>query len=155
MKRVLPLAAGGTGRRWRPTLLAAAILMLNACGTGGPAYDPPGSDVAATVVMTSGLSFSPDTATVRVGDLVEWRNRSLFTHTVTADPAKAADPAHVVLPSGATAFDSGPVQAGQIFRRNFTVPGTYNYVCLPHEGMGMRGTIVVAFHSGSFPLGDG
>lgn len=143
MTRVLLLAAVTTRRHWRLPVIAAGLLLLGACGTGGPAYAPPGADVAATVKMTTALSFSPDRVTVRVGDIVEWRNRSLFTHTVTADPAKAADPAHVALPPGATAFESGPVPAGQIFRHRFTVPGTYKYVCLPHEGFGMRGTIVV------------
>lgn len=144
MKRLSPLGTAGAAPRWRPVLFAAVILPLGACGAGGPAYAPPGADVAATVAMTTGLSFAPDSVTVRVGDIVEWRNRSPFAHTVTADPAKAADPAHVALPAGAIAFDSGPVPAGQIFRRAFTVPGTYGYVCKPHEGMGMRGTVVVA-----------
>lgn len=119
-----------------------APVLLASCGLGGPAYGPPG-DAAAVITMTNFLDFAPDAVTIHAGETIEWRNRSLFTHTVTADPARAADPANVALPPQATAFDSGEVAAGQIYRRTFTVPGTYRYVCRPHEGQGMTGTIVV------------
>jgi plastocyanin len=93
--------------------------------------------------MTTFLAFAPDAVTILDGETIEWRNRSLFTHTVTADPALAADPADVELPPDAASFDSGEVAAGQTYRRTCTVPGTYRYVCRPHEGQGMMGTIVV------------
>jgi plastocyanin len=64
-------------------------------------------------------------------------------HTVTGDPSLAAVPANVQLPAGAQAFDSGAVQPGSTYTLTFTVPGTYRYVCLPHEGAGMLGTVIV------------
>jgi plastocyanin len=94
----------------------AVLLAVSACGVGGPAYGPPSAEVAATVEMSSRLAFEPAEITVRVGDTVEWRNMTLFTHTVTGDPNLAEDPAHVALPDGATAFDSGSVPAGEVFR---------------------------------------
>jgi plastocyanin len=47
------------------------------------------------------------------------------------------------LPAGAVAFDSGKIQPGGSFTHQFTVPGTYKYVCLPHEDAGMTAQIVV------------
>ncbi|MEE9205920.1 MAG: plastocyanin/azurin family copper-binding protein [Acidimicrobiia bacterium] len=118
-------------------------LALAGCGLGGQAYQPVSADVAATVEMTNGLSFSPVKLTVEVGDVIEWRNRSLFTHTVTADPKLAKDATHVELPKGARPFDSGDVPPGEIFRLALEVPGRYRYFCIPHEGKGMLGEIDV------------
>ena len=80
---------------------------------------------------------------MRPGQTVEWRNTSFFTHTATCDPAKAEDPRHVELPAGARTFDSGRIPPGEIWRHSFAAPGTYRYVCLPHEEDGMLGTVVV------------
>jgi plastocyanin len=65
------------------------------------------------------------------------------THTVTADPTKAIRPADVTLPAGVQPWDSGNVDAGQSYSYIFSTPGTYRYVCIPHEMLGMIGTITV------------
>lgn len=124
---------------------ALAMLMLGlpalaGCGSGGPAYSSPAAGIAATVDMTPGFGFSPADLTVEIGDTVEWRNRTLFTHTVTADPARNAG-AH--LPADAEPFHSGDIPPGGIFRYSFAAPGLYRYVCLPHDGFGMTGTVTV------------
>ncbi len=124
-------------------LFLASTLALAACGTGGPAYTRGPETADAIVEMTSDLAFAPATVTVRAGQVVEWRNVSLFTHTATFDPTLADDPAHVEQPDGVEPFHSGDVPPGEIARRRFDMPGTYRYVCLPHEGFGMRGTVVV------------
>ena len=95
------------------------------------------------VEMTGNLRFQPESVTVSAGDTVEWRNTSGVAHTVTADPQKAADPSHVHLPEGAQTFDSGIMQPGGTFQHTFTVPGRYQYVCLPHEAAGMIGEVIV------------
>ncbi len=122
---------------------ALLAVLLAACGTSGPAYEELGPDVAAAVDMTLALTFEPAEITVRVGDKVEWRNQTLLTHTVSADPRIGADPANVILPEGVEPFNSAAITAGQVFRYTFTVPGTYRYVCLPHEAQEMFGTVVV------------
>ena len=116
---------------------------LAACGVSGPAYEAPGSDVATTVYMTPALTFEPTEITIRVGDKVEWRNRTLLTHTVTVDARITADASNMELPEGARPFNSAAIPAGQVFRHTFTVPGTYRYLCLPHAGQKMFGTVVV------------
>ncbi len=122
---------------------ALLAVLLAACGTSGPAYEAPGPGVAATVDLTPALTFEPAGITVRVGDKVEWRNRTLLTHTVTADPRIVADATNVELPEGARPFNSAAIPAGQVFRYTFTVAGTYRYLCLPHAGQKMFGTVVV------------
>src|SRR5260221_2831039 len=118
-------------------LLTASLLSLGACGRGGPAYGP-GSDAAAVVDMTNGLAFQPDAVRIKAGETVEWRNRSLFTHTVTDDPARAKDAGDAQLPEGAQSF-SAQVGSGAIYRHNLTVPGTDRYFSMPHERWGLHG----------------
>ena len=124
--------------------LASAMIVaasaLAGCTETGPAYGPPTANARASIIM-SGLHFHPETTYVKVGDIVEWRNQSSFTHSVNADPARF--PQDVAIPAGAAAFDSGRIPAGAIYSHAFTVPGTYKYVCLPHVDFGMTGTVVV------------
>ena len=119
-------------------IVAAAALA--ACSQTGPAFEPPAANVRAAIIM-SGLQFHPETTYVKVGDTVEWRNQSSFTHSVNADPARF--PEDVSIPAGAAPFDSGRIPSGAIYSHTFTVPGTYKYVCLPHVDFGMAGTVIV------------
>ena len=90
----------------RVLVASAACAALSACAHDGPANDP--APAGVTVVdMTSGLKYVPATITIKAGQSVEWRNKAFMTHTVTDDPAKVKDAAHVALPAGAAAFDSG------------------------------------------------
>ena len=139
--------------------LIAAIAMagaLAACGGDDetdagrqPAAEPTpaaGSNDASgapVVDMTDGLKFEPAEITVSVGDRVQWRNVGNIAHTVTTDPSKVADPEGVSVPSGVRPWDSGLLGGDETFSRTFDKPGTYRYVCIPHEGARMVGIIVV------------
>lgn len=129
--------SGGRGWIWMAALLAAGCFSSEPAGPGG-------GRVAATVEMTDQLRFSPASVTIHVGEAVRWRNASNgVTHTATADPAKAQDPADVGLPAGAAAFDSGALTPGTEYEHTFAVAGTYRYFCRPHETLGMLGTVTV------------
>jgi plastocyanin len=107
----------------------------------------PASAAAATVTtitLTDEFRFKPASLTIPVGTTVRWTNASGDTHTVSTDPRSASDPKNVSTPAGAAPFNSGEIRPGGTFEHRFTVPGTYRYVCEPHEEMGMKGTIVVA-----------
>lgn len=134
----MPILPPALGRPWRMAPLL--LLPLTACGTGGPAYGPAGPD--PIVEMTSDLAFRPKVVEVSVGQTVEWRNTSLFSHTLTTDPARLAEPGEVGSPAAAAVFHK-EVAPGEIYRHRFTAPGAYAYVCVPHEGLGMRGTVIV------------
>lgn len=123
--------------------IAGSALAVSGCGITGPAHNqPPPPQVDATVTMDMS-SFNPASIRIRSGQTVQWRNTSLVTHTVTADPSLAANPANVILPNGAQRFHSGEIPAGQVWSRTFTTRGTYRYVCLPHEQQGMMGSVIV------------
>ncbi len=126
-------------RFWLGVALAGAVA---GCAHDGPAFNTPPSDVKVVEMHTT-LRFSPETLTISRGQTVQWSNKAIMTHTVAFDPSKVKDPADVSLPAGVTPFTSGEVMSGQTWTHKFTVPGTYHYVCQPHEGLGMKGTIIV------------
>ena len=121
-------------RAWMLALLIA-ILGVNVA----EAY----TDTAAVVDLNDSLKFTPAEITVKVGDTVEWRNIGRFPHTVTADPMRVGVKSNVELPQDVEPFDSGWLQGTATFRYTFTRPGVYRYVCLPHEGANMLGTVIV------------
>jgi plastocyanin len=142
-------------------LFFIAALSLAACGDDGDSsgtggfngnnnnntngvVDAATATAAAEVSMTGNISFSPKTVTINAGEVVKWTNTSGSTqHTVTADTSLTANDDAISLPEGAPAFHSGPINPGQSFAYRFTIPGTYNYTCLPHEDDGMNGTVIV------------
>lgn len=87
--------------------------------------------------------FKPMKATIKVGQAVEWVNNAQTLHSVTTDPDSAQKAGDVSSPPGAKPFDSGFMKPGMTFDYTFTVPGTYKYLCLPHEKDGMVGYVIV------------
>lgn len=129
------LAAGG----------AVAIAGLAGCTAGGSSGD---YDVGMTAV-----AFDPLEVTVAVGDEVVWRNTSSRGHTVTAYEARIPESATYFASGG---FDSqqaaygawterlgGLIDGGERYAHTFETPGTHHYYCIPHEGAGMVGRVVV------------
>jgi len=97
----------------------------------------------AVVTLTDMLTFDPYDVVIRAGQTVEWKNGSVLVHTVTADPGLAANKKDIALPEGAKPFNSGNMEPGGVFSHKFTVPGTYKYFCIPHEGASMVGVVTV------------
>jgi plastocyanin len=98
-------------------------------------------------------SFQPEGVEVSVGETVVWGNSGSRGHTVTAFgdqlPEGAAYFASGGFESEAAARDAwrsggdGNVAPGETFSHTFEVPGSYAYVCIPHEPQGMVGTVTV------------
>jgi len=100
---------------------------------------------AAVVKMTDKPPmYEPLKVSIKVGQTVEWVNNAETLHSVTTDPDSAQKPTDVSSPPGAQPFDSGFMKPGMTFDYTFTVPGTYKYLCLPHEKDGMIGYVVVS-----------
>jgi len=79
-------------------------------------------------VTVQNFSFSPQSLTITVGDIVKWTNNS-GTHNVRAND---------------DSFFSGPAApAPWEFTHTFNAVGDFPYYCEPHQGMGMTGTIIV------------
>jgi plastocyanin len=103
-----------------------------------------GATVEVAMKQSPKMLFVPGIANIKSGDTLHWTNTYSTTHTVTFDPAKGATPASVVLPAGVAPFDSGNIEEDGSFSHTFTVKGTYKYVCIYHEAMGMVGTVIVS-----------
>ncbi|HLG50911.1 MAG: cupredoxin domain-containing protein [Chloroflexi bacterium] len=164
MSRVLS-SEPGLGRLTRRGFLAsltvAGVGILAACSSGGGqssggASSTPAQNLASgenssqapasgnvVVKMTDQNKFDPDTVTISKGQTVTWQNVSSSGHTATFDPSKVANKADVSLPEGVQPFDSGNIDPGQSWSHTFTEAGTYKYTCIPHEALGMHGTVIV------------
>lgn len=86
--------------------------------------------------------FEPHVLRLEPGDTVRWKLES-GAHTTTAyHPANGDRPRRI--PEGAEPWNSDFLtEDGATFERTFTVEGVYDYFCIPHEGYGMIGTLVV------------
>ncbi len=122
------------------TLLALGTAATVFSGCAGHAAD---ASPVAIVRMTATDQFVPSKLTIHQGERVRWINASQTVHTATDDPTRAAYAGDATLPKGASAFSSGYVRSGRSYSHVFTVPGVYRYFCIPHETVGMVGTITV------------
>lgn len=128
--------------RWRAALgvalamVAAATMLIPAIASAAP--------VAVVRMTDKPPMFKPLKVSIKVGQTVEWVNNAQTLHSVTTDPDSAQKPGDVSNPPGATPFDSGFMQPGGTFDYTFKVPGTYKYLCLPHEKDGMIGYVTVS-----------
>ncbi|HLZ10163.1 MAG TPA: plastocyanin/azurin family copper-binding protein [Chloroflexota bacterium] len=138
-----------TERRLTRRGFVAGMLLVSATAAiacGGSTAAPAGGAAPAgptAVKMTDANKFDPAAITISKGATVTWTNGSTMVHSVTDDPAKAAVKADAQLPDGATAWDSGLLQPNATYSHTFDVAGTYKYFCVPHEALGMLGTITV------------
>jgi plastocyanin len=120
--------------------------LLTAAGVAtavGSAAQAQAKTVEVEMKQGAKMIFDPQIVTINAGDTISWSNPSFVTHTVTFDPGKAQTASDVVLPAGVAPFDSGSLEQDQTFTHQFTVKGTYKYVCKFHEAMGMVGTVIV------------
>ncbi len=92
------------------------------------------------VVIASGMSFTPSTVNIDVGDSITFQNTSGF-HNVAADGGsfRCADGCD-------DTGGNGNPASGWSFTRSFTQAGTIGFHCEVHGSVsgGMRGTIVVS-----------
>jgi plastocyanin len=117
-------------RRKLPVAILAVLGMLTALASAGSAG-------AETVeVTTSGLTFAPDAVTIDVGDSVHFTG--LFFHNVAE-----SDCPNTVSSVWNGGFRSGGTSAVLEWTYVFDEPGTYCYICEPHIGDLMVGTVTV------------
>ena len=131
-----------------PTKSSASLAAPASGGGSAPPTATSGSTSAAassgaTVTLSDDNKFTPATLTVAAGTTVTFLNSSTMIHSVTDDPSKAVNKANAQLPSGVQPWDSGLLQPSQKWTHTFAVAGTYKYFCVPHETLGMLGTITV------------
>lgn len=71
--------------------------------------------------------YKPETIVVKVGDIVEWKNKDIYRHTVTSIKGKT--------------LDSGDIAPGKSWRYHAVKRGTFNYYCTLHPNM--KGKLIV------------
>jgi plastocyanin len=136
----------------RPLLTAAAACLAAiplALGAATPA-PPPTTHEVRMVQDGQSYRFQPATLTIHRGDRVRFTSVSGGPHNVSFDPAKVPDAAEAALSAGMPEQIQalwGPLitEANGTYTISFAgVPaGSYEYFCMPHMAMGMRGTITV------------
>ena len=89
-----------------------------------------GSPATVIVDTTDQDVFSPQTVTITVGQVVEWKNTGSQAHTVT-------------FPKDGAISDT-LLSSGQTFEVRFTQTGSFYYECAFHLSLGMTGTVNVA-----------
>ena len=117
--------------------MKGTILVTGADGAPPPPEAPPLPPPPVAVsrdVSIFDFGYNPASKTVPVGTTVKWVNNGVAPHTVT---------------DRALRFDSGLLGRGDVYRKTFTTPGTYEYFCSLHPNMVAR--IVVPDASGSAP----
>ena len=108
--------------------------------------DEQSSGVTVAVGPEKRLRFEPEDVEVTVGETVDWAFESPG-HNVTSMPGASPKCEN---PEGAEPFASyegdqhfAVNEVGTTFSHTFEVPGEYVYVCTPHAGQGMVGTVTV------------
>lgn len=105
-------------------------------------------------------SFDPERLVVDPGETVTWWNTSSADHTVTAYDGRIPEEADYFASGGYASaraawnsdYGGGILGPDDRFEHQFSVPGHYQYYCIPHEQWyAMVGTIVVRTPSGSVP----
>jgi len=110
-------------------ILTALLMMVAAYGTPiNASAEPHDSTVKIVTIKMQHYHFEPDKITIDAGTTVVWINTGKHTHTITDDHA---------------AWDSGNLKPGEKFSHRFNEKGTFKYICVPHEEIGMIGTIIV------------
>ena len=138
---------------------AVAVSVAGCSGSGGTGTSENEYDIG---MSTS--AFRPAEFAVAPGTTVVWRNTSGTAHTVTAYDDQIPDSADFFasgdFDSTEAASDAwlqnsgGSIDGGETYEHTFSVPGTYEYFCVPHEGAGMVGTIEVTENATRTPKDD-
>ncbi|MCB1462285.1 MAG: hypothetical protein KDJ90_07610 [Nitratireductor sp.] len=89
------------------------------------------------------VGFDPIGLLVKPGETVRWVNADKGnSHTTTAYHPDYFERVQRI-PGSASPWDSELLLPGETFEWEFSVPGVYDYYCIPHEHAGMVGRIVV------------
>ncbi|WP_027209688.1 cupredoxin domain-containing protein [Burkholderia sp. WSM2232] len=112
--------APGNGALPRATLAGAILALMFAIASADAAPK-------SYVVTIENMQFNPPTLTVKRGERVQWINKDLFPHTVTA--------------GGTHGFDSRSIAASASWSYAPAKAGSYPYGCIFHPTM--HGTLTV------------
>ena len=87
----------------------------------------PAARAATVEVEAFNYGFFPETVNINVGDTVIWTGLAFGAHNVAGNGFRSGDPGVV-----------------DTYSHTFNSPGSFAYVCEPHEGLGMAGVVNVS-----------
>ena len=119
-------SAWNRARRARLFSVAIFVALATSAAASAPVAAAAPADDAMTVSIVE-FAFVPDPVVVNVGDTVTWSNDGVIAHTTTADDGS---------------WDSGTMNAGDLFSVTFSTPGDFTYTCSIHPTL-MTGTVSV------------
>lgn len=123
-----------TGLAQGTAVIRAALTADGTTGTDSATLTVTTTAAGRLVVATPGVSFSPSSATISVGDTVAWEFSGAVHNVTFNGPA----------PPGGNIPDQNP---GAVVERVFPTAGTFAYECTRHNGM--TGEIIVQASSGT------
>ena len=134
----------------RRTLLRVGGLSLAGLPFVAAAADPIEIRMLGTA-NGSEVWFDPFGIRVTPGTTLRWRNDDLGNaHTTTAfHPQNGNHPLRI--PTDAIPWNSDYLLPDETFAVRLTIPGVYDYFCIPHEMAGMVGRIVVVAAGAASP----
>jgi plastocyanin len=107
--------------RWLPVALIAAVALLGAAAAAAKAPKP-------TVVTVNDFYFGPSSVTIRKGGAVKWIWSS--SNTYPHDVHLKKGPKGLKNKSSYSTRTTAVTEAE--FKRTFTTPGTYKFICTIH-----------------------
>jgi plastocyanin/uncharacterized membrane protein len=121
-------------RKGLSILICGLIATALAADIGLSAQSDKAAGATTHTVVIRQMRFNPPQLTVQPGDVVEWKNEDIFSHSATADDGS---------------FDSGLIAPGRSWQTTIRGAGTIGFHCRPHPNM--TGSLVVS--SGAAPPG--
>jgi plastocyanin len=124
-------------------MLLGALLAAPVAAQGARADDDRGPQTLEVRMVDKGPTrfvFEPAEVTVRLGDRVVWVQTGVMPHNVEFAEAPEAGNLEAI-PSSPYLTTRG--QTFELVIDGRFAPGVYTYICTPHVGMGMKGTIEV------------
>lgn len=104
-------------------------------------YTEPQPSAEVGMVSEDGQHYTPHLVWIEEGGTVTWHNES-GAHTATAYSEANDRPSRI--PDEEYSWDSGTLtEEGATYEKTFDEAGVYDYLCTPHEGVGMVGTVLV------------
>lgn len=128
----------GMGLMVLGVLLAAPVAAQGALA--GDVRGPQTLEVRMVDKGPTQFVFEPADITVRLGDRVVWVQTGVMPHNVEFAEAPEAGSLEAI-PSSPFLTTRG--QTFELVIDGRFAPGVYTYICTPHVGMGMKGTIEV------------
>ncbi len=116
------------------TLVMGGLIGMTACLVPGCAQAPP-PQAGVTDVQMQNIAFVPGDVTIKQGESVRWTNLDILPHTSTSGNPGGSD-------AGAI-WDSGFLNSGQSFTRQFNEVGEFVYFCRVHPIMMRDAKVIV------------